>query len=278
MQIPQRRVKAVSVKAQASNSDPTGRFSNRVADYVRHRPGYPPAVLECLTRDFGLKPTHVVADIGSGTGIFTRMLLENGNNVFAIEPNDAMRAAAERELAAFSRNDEHEQRCVSMPGSAERTTLPDASVDWIIAAQAFHWFDVEKARTEALRVLRAPGRVALIWNDRKLDTPFLQAYERFLLEFGTDFKSIRHEDAQTDGRLERFFGGATFARRSFDNEQILDEEGLRGRTLSASYMPGPDHPRRAAMLDALHRLFGTYQENGRVPLTYETKLYVDLLT
>ena len=328
----------------ASRPDPTTRFTERVADYVRHRPSYPAAVIACLTREFGLRQEHVVADLGSGTGILTRMLLENDNRVYAVEPNDAMRAAAEDQLGEYLKalracddpashfDPPHSPlgngggntpaaagggRLVSVAGSAEATGLPDHCVDWVTAAQAFHWFDVDKARVECRRILRrgdrtirhqtladpgasgpvAPeqgaGWAAIIWNDRKRDTPFLQAYERFLLEFGTDFKAVRHEEAETDGRLERFFGGpehptsralpqhgepiAGYVRRSFDNQQILDEAGLRGRTLSASYMPGPDHPRRPAMLDALHDVFTAHQQSGRVVMGYEAHLYVGTL-
>ena len=121
--------------------DPTRRFSNRVDDYVRYRPHYPPGVLDRLREGIALTPRTVIADVGSGTGISTELFLQNGNTVFAIEPNPEMRAAAERLLGG--RPNFH-----SVRGTAEATTLPDGSVDCVVAAQAFHWFDPEKTRVE----------------------------------------------------------------------------------------------------------------------------------
>lgn len=149
------------------------RFSNRVQDYIRYRPGYPQAVMDCLRDEFGLRPQQVVADIGSGTGISTGLLLDNGHRVIAVEPNADMRAAAE---TRYGSNGAFQ----SVAAPAEATTLPDASVDWIVAAQAFHWFDVEKCRVEFRRILKRGGFVALLWNDRRDDTPFLRGYDALL--------------------------------------------------------------------------------------------------
>src|SRR5258708_2582165 len=147
-------------------SNATSRFSDRVENYVRYRPGYPPGVLQALRDDCGLAPGHVIADIASGTGIWTRMLLENGNPVFGVEPNTEMREAGERLLAAFP-------KFTSVAGNAEATTLPDHSVDFITAAQAAHWFDRERARLEFVRILKSRGWLALLWNDRLTrSTPF----------------------------------------------------------------------------------------------------------
>ena len=253
---------------QPSAPQPASRFSNRVNDYVRYRPSYPAAVIECLSREFGLKPTHRIADIGSGTGIFTELLLKNGNTVHAVEPNREMRRAAQAALATFP-------GFVSVSGSAEANTLPDASVDWITAAQAFHWFDVEKARREAQRILRPPGYAALIWNNRREDaTPFLREYEAFLHEHAIDYAKVKHQNAEADGRIPQFFGTRSFDVRSFDNAQVCDLDGLKGRTTSASYMPAEDHPRFPAMIYALEALFARHASGGTVFLEYYTKLYV----
>lgn len=247
--------------------DATSRFSNRVADYVRYRPHYPPEVLACLRNEFGLRPEHVVADIGSGTGIFTESLLQAGHKIYAVEPNRAMREAAEVALAGYS-------GFRSVDGSAESTTLPSQSVDWIVAAQAFHWFDVPRARTEARRILRPPGMAAILWNNRREDTPFLAAYEAFLHSFSIDYAKIKHQNAEADGRIPTYFGGAGLVRRAFDNRQVCDFDGLKGRTLSASYMPAADHPRYAEMVSALDRLFETHAVAGEVVIEYETCVYV----
>src|SRR5712691_7831802 len=143
-------------------ADAKQRFSNRVADYVRYRPGYPPAVLDLLRTDCGLRPDHVVADIGSGTGILSKLFLENGNRVFGVEPNAEMRQAGEEYLASYD-------GFSSIEGSAESTTLADSSVDFITAAQAFHWFDPQAARREFARILKPGGWVVILWNDRRME-------------------------------------------------------------------------------------------------------------
>src|SRR3979411_948313 len=168
---------------------PTARFSNRVENYVRYRPGYPPEVLELLRDECGLRPSHIIADIASRTGAFTRLLLENGNSVFAVEPNTAMREMGIEQLESFESN-----RLVSVAGTAEETTLPSASVDFVTAAQAAHWFDLPRARAEFDRILRPEGWGVLIWNERHTaSTTFLQDYEQLLLTYGTDYKEVRHE-------------------------------------------------------------------------------------
>ena len=249
--------------------DPKERFSSRVADYVLHRPGYPAAVLDVLGREIGFDFRWTVADIGSGTGISARLFLEHGNPVFAVEPNPAMRTAAEAWLRG-------REGFVSVDGSAEATGLAPASVDIVVAAQAFHWFSLPETSRELLRILRPPGWVALLWNVRHLDgSEFLRGYESLLLRFGTDYSTVRHERAEA--ALGDFFGGA-LTRRVVANEQRFDQPGLRGRLLSSSYAPPPGHPDHEPMLDALDGLFERHQEGGRVRMTYDTVIYVGRVT
>jgi SAM-dependent methyltransferase len=250
--------------------DATVRFSKRVDTYVRYRPGYPPEVVACL-REFGLRPEHTVADVGSGTGVFSELLLKNGNTVYAVEPNAEMRAAADR---LFTGNPLFH----SVAAPAEATTLPSASVNWVTAAQAFHWFDVGRCRIEFARILRPGGRIALLWNNRREDTPFLADYEQFLRRHAIDYAAVKHQNVECDGRLERFFGPGGYARRSFANEQVFDFDGLRGRTLSSSYMPGDDHPGCAAILADLERIFRRHAVEGRVLFAYQTRMYVGRIT
>ncbi len=186
---------------------PTARFSDRVEDYVRYRPGYPPEVLELLRVECGLRPAHAVADIASGTGAFTRLLLENGNRVFAVEPNAGMREAGSRLLHSFT-------QLASVAGTAEDTTLPSCSVDFVTAAQAAHWFDRRRARAEFVRILKPGGWCVLIWNERRTEaTPFLRDYERLHFE-GTAGRLLSSSYAPLAGRpnhrqmmaeLERIF-------------------------------------------------------------------------
>jgi SAM-dependent methyltransferase len=247
------------------------RFSDRVENYARYRPDYPAAVLDILREEIGLTPAWTIADIGSGTGISAELFIGHGNTVYGIEPNKPMRDAAERLLAQYP-------RFHSIAAAAEATTLPNASIDCIVAAQAFHWFEVPKARAEFLRILRPDGWVVLMWNTRRVDsTPFLRAYEELLLEYGTDYQRVRH-DRIDDSALAAFFGGSGYMTRSVENHQRLTFDGLRGRLLSSSYVPAAGAPRHDAMLEALGRLFDDHQQSGHVCLEYDTQLFFGQLT
>jgi SAM-dependent methyltransferase len=243
----------------------TSRFSDRVENYVRYRPGYPPGVLLALREECGLAPNHVVADIASGTGIWTRMLLENGNPVFAVEPNTEMRQAGERLLASFP-------KFTSVAGTAEATTLSSASNDFVTAAQAAHWFDRERSRREFARILRPQGWLVLLWNERLTDsTPFLRDYEQLLLTYGTDYEDVRHE--KTTDAVNEFFDPMPFAARVFDMRQEFDYSGIEGRLLSSSYAPGPEHPNYSPMLRELRCIFDAHSVNGRATFLYKTRVY-----
>lgn len=247
-------------------ADAATRFTDRVDDYVRYRPGYPPQVIETLREEAGLGPGRSVADVGAGTGIFSRLLLESGAEVWAVEPNAAMRAAAEAVLGG-------EPRFHSVAAAAEATTLPDRSMDLVVAAQAFHWFDMEAARVEFARILRPGGKVAVVFNNRRdRSTPFLAEYEGLMHRFATDYGAVDHR-AVDRTRLLPFYGG-DFEVRSFPHAQELDWAGLRGRLLSASYAPATGHPDHEPMLGALRRLFEEHAEKGRVRIEYDTEVYV----
>lgn len=243
----------------------TTRFSDRVGDYVRYRPGYPAELVAWLGRAIGFTGDDVVADLGSGTGISTRPFLEHGNEVFAVEPNDAMRAAAEEAFV-------HHARFHSVRGTAEHTTLGDASVDLVVAAQAFHWFDGEAARREVMRVLRPEGHALLVWNERLVTSPLLAAYERALQEHATDYAQVDHRNVDAD-RIRAFFGHADLAAATFPNTQSFDREGFFGRAMSSSYVPKEGQPGHAAMMSALARVFDEHQKRGRVTFDYETRAY-----
>ena len=247
--------------------DPRARFSGRVDAYVRSRPGYPDTLVPLLEREAGLRRSHTVADVGSGTGLLTRVFLDNGNEVYAVEPNAKMRAAAETALSGspFFR---------SVDGSAEATTLPAESVDLVAAGQAFHWFDREAARAEFARILRPPRTVALIWNDRRTaGSAFSEGYEALLRRHGTDYGAVDHKNLGPDA-FESFFRPGPWRRFTLPNRQRFDEEGLRARLLSSSYTPPPEDPRHAPMLDDLARLFRETSEDGAVTMEYDTTVYL----
>jgi SAM-dependent methyltransferase len=246
-------------------SNATSRFSDRVENYVRYRPGYPAEALQVLKRECRLTSDHVIADIASGTGIWTRILLENGNPVFGVEPNAEMRAAGERLLASFP-------KFKSVAGTAEATTLPDASLDFVTAAQAAHWFDRAGARREFARILKPGGWLVLLWNERVTDsTPFLRDYEQLLLQYGTDYAEVRHE--RTTDAVNEFFDPVPFQARVFDLRQEFDYTGIEGRLLSSSYAPGPEHPQYEAMIAELRRIFDKHAVAGHAAFDYKTRVY-----
>lgn len=246
--------------------DPTLRFSNRVTDYSNARPSYPAPLIDLLRTEFGLGPACTVGDVGSGTGILTDLLLETGCRVIGVEPNEKMREAAEARLGTH-------EAFQSVPGTAENTRLPDDSVDVVTAAQAFHWFDVEKAAREFRRILRHGGGVALIWNLRQVDgSEFLRGYERFLEEWGRGYADVRASWAVTASVARLFDNNQTHESR-FPNEQILDFEGLRSRFLSSSYAPSRDDVHLPEASTALKRLFDDHAEDGVVRMSYDAVVY-----
>ena len=246
-------------------TDPTQRFSSRVDNYIRYRPGYPQAVLETLKRECGFTKSDTVADIGSGTGFLSKIFLDHGNPVVGVEPNADMRGAGEQFLRGYP-------NFTSVAGTAEATTLPDHSVHFVTAGQAAHWFKLEEARREFVRILKPGGWTVLIWNERKTDwTPFLSAYENLLLTYGTDYQEIRHE--RTSAEIDSFFAPAPFQSKIFPYEQRFDYEGLEGRLLSSSYIPQSGDRKHAPMLQELRRIFEHFQRKGHVAFEYDTRMF-----
>jgi SAM-dependent methyltransferase len=245
--------------------DATLRFSDRVEDYARYRPGYPVEILRVMERECGLTRHSVVADIGSGTGKLAELFLSNGNTVHAVEPNGPMRKAAERLLSGFA-------GFRSVEGRAEATTLADASVDIVTAGQAFHWFDPEKAAMEFHRILRGNGYVALIWNDRQEDdSPFLAEYEVFLKKYSVDYMETHRKNKLGPEVFRGFFGGE-YGCSEFPNKQMRDFNDLLGGYLSASYALTRAHPLFPEARLRLKELFKRYAEGGKLDFPYRTRV------
>lgn len=243
----------------------TDRFSDRVEDYVRYRPDYPQALIGWL-HSLSVTPGWTVADIGAGTGISSKLFLDSGHRVTAVEPNAAMRAAAVQWLGS-------EGRFHAVDGTAEATGLDDGSVDLVTVAQAFHWFDPEKVKREFARVLSPRGLVVVFWNTRRLKgTPFLEGYERLLHEYGVDYVSVAERYADDDA-MARWFGHGYRGMASFPHGQKLDYDALLGRTMSSSYMPKPGHPNHEPLLFALRSLFNATQDEGTVDYDYDTRVF-----
>lgn len=242
------------------------RFSDRVESYLKYRPSYPSEIVSFLKKQIGFSENKTIADIGSGTGIFAELFLKNGNRVFCVEPNNEMRAAAEKRLSSYPNFE-------NVDGTAENTTLGNISVELITVAQAFHWFDPVKTRKEFQRILKSNGYVVLIWNDRDTQsTSFLRAYEKLILKFCPDYLEIKHKQLSHE-MFAGFWGKPDYHLKIFTNRQVFGYNGLKGRSLSTSYIPNIGHPNHEKFFAALKELFEKYQNNGKIEFLYETKLF-----
>jgi SAM-dependent methyltransferase len=248
-----------------SSPDPTKRFSDRAEAYGKYRPSYPKELVSWLGGQFKTRRLKV-ADAGSGTGIFSRLLLEAGCEVWGVEPNQAMREAAETFLSDFG-------SFHSIPRTAEDTGLPRESFDLVTAAQAFHWFHPENARREFLRLLKPEGRVALVWNNRETESPFGRDYETFLVEHSVDYPKVRARDRAAQEEMRRFFGQGGHKLVKFPHSQILDWEGLWGRFLSTSYSPKVGDARFEPAKRRLEEIFRERAQGGKVSMRYDAELF-----
>lgn len=245
---------------------PTERFSDRAGLYERFRPGYPADIIPFLEEAIGLSNKTIIADVGSGTGLLTELFLRAGNRVYAVEPNDKMRAVAESrfgDLANFS----------SIKATAEDTTLADRSIGLLTAGQAFHWFELDAARREFQRILQPEGWVALVYNTWNVpDSPIAAEYETLINRYGVDYERVKRQNRLGD-ETDRFFGEQGPLEKSFANDQPYDLEALCGRALSSSYAPLPGHINYEPLVDGLRQLFDNYAVDGRLQFPYITTVY-----
>ncbi len=238
---------------------------------MQYRPHYPQTLVDLLLNEQYIKPNSLIADIGSGTGISAQLFLQNNFKVIGVEPNKEMRLAAEEILKESSEKGQF----VSINANAEHTGIEDNSVDLVIAAQAFHWFDKEKFKAECKRILKPGAHVALVWNDRQTDTnDFLKLYEEFLQMFATDYKVVNHKNFQDKSIFDTFFGENNYKEYTLPYHQDVYLLGMRGRVLSSSYMPNETHPDYQHMMYVLRKIYQRYQENNKVRLKYDTRIYI----
>jgi SAM-dependent methyltransferase len=237
-------------------------FSTKVADYSVSRPDYPAALFETLGNTCKLSADAVVADVGAGTGLLTQGLLQKGYHVIAVEPNAAMRRACDHFLGKFS-------GYRSIEGSAESMPLEESTVDLITAAQAFHWFKIEEARTECLRVLKPQGNVALIWNDRLLEDPLQVALDAIFAGFGGAKRAALAAHEKRNNIFE-FFGATVPLQFSWPHEHLLDEEGLTSLVFSRSYMPERSSCAGKEVRSRVREVFSRFAEAGVLVVRYQT--------
>jgi SAM-dependent methyltransferase len=245
--------------------DPTERFSDRAEYYAKYRPGYPNEMLQFLRAQ--LAPPAAIADVGSGTGILTRPLLDNGYELYAVEPNEPMRRVAERTLSRYP-------AFHSVRGTAEATTLGDRSVHLITCAQAFHWFDRVKARAEFCRILKTNGMLALIWNERLDDASEInREYDDMLKRMAPEYQTVSHRHVGLE-EIRSFFASGEVLASGFPNDQILDREEFLGRLISSSFVPNVGQPGHREIVEAAGKIFDAHQTGGKISFSYETKLYL----
>ena len=247
----------------------TERFSDRVEDYVRYRPDYPPEIVDRLIELCDLNDKSAIADIGSGTGIFSNRLLTRGLRVAAVEPNKEMREAAEAQLSQYA-------KFSSIDGSAESTHLNDLSVNLIVAAQAFHWFRLPETRREFKRILKPNGSIALIWNQRELQSPFQKDYDEMLRQHAPEYNDTNHLNL-SDQTITQLFDTGSNKVLNFENAQIFDLSGFLGRMQSSSYTPAKGLPGHDNLVSLATELFNQYEENGCIRFDYKTRLYLGRL-
>jgi ubiquinone/menaquinone biosynthesis C-methylase UbiE len=245
------------------NMESTKRFSNRVENYVKYRPSYPIEMINFLLEK-GIRHNSTVCDIGAGTGILSKLLINKVGKLYAIEPNENMRLYADKSLSNY-------ENYQSLLHTAEDTKLNDSSVDAITVAQAFHWFDQDKCKKEFKRILKPNGLIFLIWNNRINNTLFLQGYDDLLYKYGTDYSTVNHQNI-TDDALKNFID-ENFEKTIFNNFQDFNLEGFLGRVFSSSYTPTEDQPNYEIFLSELKNLFKKYHESGIVRFNYKTEIF-----
>lgn len=247
-------------------TDSTQRFSDRVDNYVKYRPGYPSALVQVLLQKISSGTGDVAADVGSGTGIFTRLLLDQGLRVFAIEPNTNMREVAETLFTGHP-------HFTSVDAPAERTGLAGNSIDLITAAQAFHWFNNLETKAEFRRILKPKGTLALIWNKRDINQPFQQSYDAILRAYVPEYGVVNHMNL-TEAELASFFAEGKMEEHHFDNSQQLTFAGLLGRLKSSSYCPAENSPQYPSLVAELAALFEQFAVDSSIDFQYQTELYI----
>jgi SAM-dependent methyltransferase len=253
--------------SESASLDPTERFNGLAKLYAQCRPNYPEEAVNLVVSHCHLDTHSVLADVGCGTGISSRLFAKRGIQVVGIEPNDEMRHQAESDSAEVT-----DPPPIFVPGRAEATGLADYSVDAVLAAQSFHWFDPHLSLEEFHRILRTRGWVILMWNERDDRDHFTSCYSKLIRSL-SEAAAIEIPRGKAGHALlhdERFSHHNKFL---FQNEQTLDEDGFLGRSFSASYAPKDEFLRRQ-FGEMLRELFREYELEGTVVVRYETSVFL----
>lgn len=247
--------------------DNTEKFSGRAEIYSAARPSYPDSLFDYLKSELGVNENTVFADIASGTGKFTEPLVKMGCTVYAVEPNGDMRRQAEQLLGGCN-------HFISVNAGAENTGLPDASVDYISAAQAFHWFDPQLFAAECKRILKPEGKVIILYNMRDEKAPLTVRLAEVCRRLCPHFKGFG--GGNTNAALEDFFSGG-FKELSFENDLYYSRKSFVQRMLSASYAPLEDAPDYSAFVKELESLFDEFAQNGVLLMPNHTYMYIGIV-
>lgn len=249
------------------------RFTGKADIYKKFRSSYPKELIDYLYSKVGFSKESVIADIGSGTGIFSRLLLEKGSTIYCVEPNDDMRQTSEEYLKNESGFDDF----VILNAPAESTGLPEKSIDFVTAAQAFHWFNMPIFKSECRRILKNDGKVVLVWNSRDYESELIKKDYAIRKKYCVDAKGLGITDIPENSR--NFFFDETCEEKNFRNDLILDRETYVGMNLSRSYSPSEDkHPDKYnGFVRELNNLFNEYNVNGVINFSQYTKCYIGMV-
>jgi len=249
--------------------DNSDKFNQKAGSYSLGRPNYASQLIDMLYAEQGFNRQSVIADIGSGTGILSKQLLEKGSTVYAVEPNDDMRAGAENTLKSF-------RNFHSVNGTAEQTTLDANSVDFITVAQAFHWFDAALFQEECKRILKPNGKVFLIWNTRDTAAEINVRQSLIFKKYCPAFSGLGGGIRENDDRISIFFDNA-FMRAEFDNPLFYDKEKFIKRSLSSSYSLTEKDRNYKEFLQSLNDFFDKYSTNNSLTVPNKTVVYFGAL-
>lgn len=246
-------------------SDNTKKFDGRAKNYALARPGYSNELIDCLYERYGLANSNKIADIGSGTGKFSKYPIERQNEVYCVEPNDDMRKEAEKCFLGC-------RNFHSIKGTAEDTTLDSCSVDCVTVAQAFHWFDASKFKSECMRILKDNGNVILVWNSRTEDNPVNREWAKVYEKFCPNFKGFSNGIIQNDIGIKNFF--KEYEQISFDYCLQFDRENFIKRSLSSSYSLKESDKNCKEYVNALNELFAKYETGGEIKISNRSTAYI----